>query len=84
MSLHNQTIKTKIHSLLAKWSYQITPSTDMTWVADYRQLWYAAAQFYRYLPHWGIAINLVIVTREATMNGSQALDACLIKTFHRS
>ena len=84
MRLHNQAIETKIHSLLTKWSYQVTSTTNMTGVADYRQLRYAAAQLYRDLPHRSIAIYLVVVTREATMNGSQALDACLIETFHRS
>ena len=38
VALHNQTVETKVHSLLTQRCYQLTTSTDMRGVADDRQL----------------------------------------------
>ena len=81
VTLNNQSVETKVHSLLTKWSYQLTTTTDVTWVADDWQLWYTATQLDRNLPHWGITVNLLLVARETAMYCSQTLDTSLIQTL---
>ena len=81
VTLHDQAIKTKVHCLLTKWSDQITTTTDMAWVTDDRQLWNAAMQLNRNLPHRKISINLFIKAGETTMDSTQLLDTSLIDTL---
>ena len=38
VALHNQTVETKVHSLLAQRCNQLAATTNVTWVADDRQL----------------------------------------------
>ena len=41
VALNYQTVETQVHSLLAKWSYQLSPTSHMRGVAEDRQLWNA-------------------------------------------
>ena len=50
----------------------------MTGVANYRQLRYSTTKLYRNLPHWGVTVNLLLVARETTMNGSKTLNTSLV------
>ena len=50
----------------------------MARVADDWQLWYAAVQLNRNLPHREIAVNLLVEAGESAVDGTEFLDACLV------
>ena len=70
MAFYDQTVEVKVHSLLTKRSYQFAFSTDMTGIAEDGQIRDAAAQFDRNVPLGQIAVNLLVVAAETTMNST--------------
>ena len=78
VALYDKAIKAQVHSLLAERSNQVATTTNVARVTDDRQLWYAAMQLDRNLPHREVAVNLLVEARESTMDSTQALDTCLI------
>ena len=61
MTLNNQSVETQVHSLLAQWSYQLATTSNVTWVADDRQLGDTTTQLDRNLPHGSITVYLLLV-----------------------
>ncbi len=82
MALYYQAVKAQVHRLLAKRSNELSPTPDMAGVTNHRQLGDATMQLNGNLPHRRIAVYLVVERRETTMDGSQTLDASLIKALH--
>ena len=82
VALDDESVEAQVHSLLAQGSYQFTLATNVRGVADDGKIRNATMQLDGNLPHGGIAINFLLKTREATMDGSQTLDASLVQTLH--
>ena len=60
MALYDESVEAQVHCLLAERSNQVAAATDMARVADDRQLWYAAMQLDRNLPHWEVAVDFLV------------------------
>ena len=84
VAFHYQSLKAKIHCLLAQRSYKFTSSANVAWVADNWQIWNPSVQFNWYLPHWKIAIYLFVITRESSVNGCHALYTGPVYSLHCS
>ena len=82
VTLNNQAIETKVHSLLTQRSNQFTTSTNVGGVADDGQFRNATMQLDGNLPHRSIAVYLLLEAGETTMDGTQALDTSLVQALH--
>ena len=81
MALYNQTINTQVHRLLTQRSNQLSTTTDMTGVANHGKVGITTTQLNGNLPHRKVAVNLLIIRREATVNGTQSLYTRLVDSF---
>ena len=61
VALNDKSVETKVHCLLTYRSHEFATTTYVGWVADDRQIGYAAMQFDWYLPHRHVAVNLLVV-----------------------
>ena len=61
VALHDESVETEVHGLLAKRSHEFATSTDVRRVADDGQFGYATMQFDRYLPHRHVAVYLLVI-----------------------
>ena len=78
VALHDQSIHTDIHRLLAQRGNQVPPSADMAGVAQYRQPGHTTVQLDGNLPHRHVAVQLFLVARETTVNSTHTLDTSLV------
>ena len=84
MTLHDQSVEAKVHGLLAQRCNQFAASADMTRVADDGQFRDAAAQLDGNLPHRHVTVDLLVVGREAAVDGTQSFNTCLVDTLQRT
>ena len=61
VALNDKSVETEIHCLLTDRRHEFASSTNVRWVADDRQIGYAAMQFDRNLPHRHVAVYLLVV-----------------------
>jgi hypothetical protein len=52
------------------------------WLADDGQVRHASVQFDGYLPHWQVAVYLLVVARKTAVYGRHALDTGLVDALH--
>ena len=78
VALNDESVEAQVHCLLAERSNQVATATDVARVADDWQLWYAAMQLDRNLPHRKVAVNLLVEAGESAVDGTELLDACLV------
>ena len=84
MAFGDDTVEAQVHGLLAERSHQFTLATDVRWVAEDRQIGDATTQFDRNVPLRKVAINLLVVRRETTMDGTQALQTGTVDALERT
>ena len=75
MALGDDTVEAQVHGLLTKRGYQLTLAADVRRVAEDRQVGDASAQLDGDVPLGQVAVNLLVVRREATVNGTQSFQA---------
>src|SRR5262245_9652654 len=54
----------------------------MTWITDERKIWKGQLQFNRNLPIRIVSKRRLLKRMEATMNGCDLIDTCLMKSFN--
>ena len=84
MALGNDTVESQVHGLLAERSYQFTFATDVRRVAEDRQFGDATTQFDRDVPLREVAVNLLVVRGETTMDGTETLQTGSVDALERT
>ena len=80
----DETIEAQVHGLLTERSYQFTLATDVRRIAEDRQFRNTATQFDRNVPLRKVAVDLLVIGRETTMDSSQALQSGTVKALERT
>ena len=81
MALHNQPVEVQVHSLLAKRRHQLALAADVARVAEQRQVGITPAEFDGDVPLRQVAVYLLVVTAEAAVNGTDALQSRIVDAF---
>ena len=84
MALDDKSVEAHVHGLLSEGSYELALAADVGWIADNGERRVAQTQLDGYVPPGHIAVEMLAVGREAAMDCTKAVDACVVDALERS